>query len=340
MKPLLRTCALLLSLVGPILSRSPALAQAAASADELFNRGIEQMTAGNYEAGCKDIGESHRIEPLPGTLFTLATCMDRWGHVATAVALYGEYLAVHEALPDERKARQGERPKVATERRKQLGPEVPELTLMLPAGAPAGIRVERDGQEITAATLGVAVPVDPGEHVVTTRAPGGQVSEQRIAIGTGEKKKVALEVKTAPAEIAPPRVPVAPPVSAGSSDRRKAAYALGGVGVAGLALGGVMGGLTLGEKGTVDQHCGEAIMAPKARCDSVGLDAADRAKRLGLVSTISMAVGLAGLGAGVVLLVTESAPAKPKVGARSGWIVVEVLSTGPDGAMLGARGAF
>src|SRR4051812_13842420 len=124
MKPSIPACALVI-LLGPLGTASPALAQTPASVEALFKRGVEQMNAGNYEAGCKDIAESQRLEPLPGTLFSLATCMDRWGHLATAVALYRDYLTVYEKLPEERKPKQGERPSVARAQRKKLGPQVP-----------------------------------------------------------------------------------------------------------------------------------------------------------------------------------------------------------------------
>lgn len=330
----LRTCALLLSLVGLVAAQNQALAQVPPDADALFKRGVEQMQAGNYDPGCKDIAESLRLKWLPGTLFTLATCMDRWGHVATAVALYREYLAVYEKLPNDRKAVQDQttRPKVAREQRDKLEQDVPELTLTLPPDAPARTLVKRDGQEVAASALGVAFSLDPGQVVVTTQAPGGPVSEQRITIGKGEKKKVILEVKVAPAAVAPPpKVEVQPlpqPFAPdGTSVRRKAAFAIGGVGIAGVTLGAVMGILTLGEKGTIDQHCGEAINAPKTRCDPTGLDAAHRSKPFGLASTIGFAVGGAGLGVGLVLFLSEkqptSTPAFPELKKGGSLIIKE-----------------
>lgn len=355
MKPSFRTFALLLPLLGSIATWSPALAQESVSAETLFTRGVERMNAGNYESGCKDIAESHRLDPQPGALFTLATCMDRWGHIATAVALYKDYLSVYEKLPDERKPKQVERPKVARERLEKLGPDVPVLTLTLPPDAPAGTLVKRNGQEIPAASLGVALPVDPGEVVVTTQAPNGPAQEQRITIGKGEKKALTLEVKTAPPtvepppkveppkaeppKVEPPKVEPPPAVAEGMSGRRKAAFAIGGVGIAGLVVGAVTGGLTLGKADIIKQHCGEAIGASKARCDPMGLEAGKSAQTLGLASTIGFAAGAVGLAAGVVLYVTDRPPASPKAGARGLWIAAEVQPAG-DGAMLGARGAF
>jgi hypothetical protein len=190
------------ALAGPAAAQDVAAADAivnSAAAEALFNKGLAELEAGRHRAGCPAIAESLRLDPRPGTLFTLATCEDRWGHVATALARYDEYLAVYERLPDDKKARQGERPKVAKAQRDKLAAEVPTLTLSLPTSAPPGTVVKRDGQVVAAAALGTAIPVDPGEYTVSTQAPNGQVWEQRITIGRGEKKNVVLEWRGAPA---------------------------------------------------------------------------------------------------------------------------------------------
>lgn len=345
-------CIRALSLLGPLALASPALAQDVAAAEALFNRGLADMEAGRYATGCPAIAESQRLDPRPGTLFTLSQCEVRWGRVATAVTRLGDYLELYERLPPDQKARQSERRKVAKEQRDKLTLEVPELTLSLPPGAPAGTVVKRDGSVVAGAALGIGLPVDPGEHVVSTQAPGGALWEQRITIAKGEKKPLVLEVKAAPtvdsrAAATPPVVAVAPepaplpPAEPGTSGRRVAVYTIGGVGVAGLVLGGVMGGLALGKKSIIKDHCGGAIGAPsELDCDATGLAAADSVKTLGLVSTIGFAAGLAGVGTAVVLLLTEPKAAKPTTGARGPWISADVLSAGPTGATLGAHGTF
>ena len=119
-----------------------------------------------------------------------------------------------------------------------------------------------------------------------------------------------------------------------------AVYAVYGLGVAGLALGGVMGGLALGKKSTIDSNCGPAVNMAPTFCNQTGLDAAKSIKPLGLVSTIGFAAGLAAVAAAVVLLVTEPSAPKPTTGARGRWIAAEVISLGPTGATLGAQGSF
>src|SRR5690606_15567731 len=102
-------------LLACLLAERPAGAQDIAAAEALFDKGVADMKAGRHETGCKAIAESQRLDPRPGTLFTLATCEAAWGRIATAVSRYGDYLAVYARLPDDKKAAQLERFKVATE---------------------------------------------------------------------------------------------------------------------------------------------------------------------------------------------------------------------------------
>jgi hypothetical protein len=110
-------------------------------------------------------------------------CEAEWGRIATAASRFGDYLSLHEQLPTAQKVRQGERLKVARARREALLREVPELTLMLPPGAPAGTVVTRDGAVISDAALGLALPLDPGEHVLTTIKSMGAIIKSMGAIG-------------------------------------------------------------------------------------------------------------------------------------------------------------
>ena len=249
----------LISLLG---LASPALAQDVATAEALFNRGLADMEAGRYATGCPAIAESQRLDPRGGTLFTLSQCEVRWGRIATAVTRLGDYLELYERLTPDQKVLQGERRKVAKEQRDKLAPDVPELTLSLPPGAPAGTVVKRDGAVVGEATLGLGLPVDPGEHVVSTQAPGGALWEQQFTIAKGEKMPLVLEVKAAPTveALRPITAPVVvatpepakqaarpPTTKASTSGRKMAVYAISGVGVSALGLiGGIIFSVSAG----------------------------------------------------------------------------------------------
>ena len=119
----------------------PALAQDAAAAAALYDRGLSDMLAGKLSSACPALAESYRLDPLPGALFTLAECEGKAGRCATAVARYDEYLATYARLPAKEKAGQKGRNKLAEAARRKLLPNVPTVTIRLPASAPEGTRV-------------------------------------------------------------------------------------------------------------------------------------------------------------------------------------------------------
>src|SRR4051812_33487281 len=88
-----------------------AAAQDVAAADALFKRGVTAMKAGDLETACPAIAESQRLDPHAGTLFTLAECENRRGHVATAVVHYASYLGQVGSLPPDQRLKHEERRK-------------------------------------------------------------------------------------------------------------------------------------------------------------------------------------------------------------------------------------
>ncbi|WP_438020285.1 hypothetical protein WMF18_14975 [Sorangium sp. So ce315] len=349
---------------------APVHAQDVAAAEALFHRGLAAMQAGRYETGCPALNESYRLDPRPGTLFAVAECEARSGKIATAATRYGDYLAIFARLSPDAQAKQQGREKVATRRRDALLPDIPELTLSLPPDAPEGTIVRRGEVTLGAPMLGVPLPIDPGEHVVTTQAPGAPPLEQRISIAKGEKKQITLQVNAAPAAsagaaargpeagrpaasqpalLAPaagpapqPAAPAAPQPGASArhgSWHRTGAIVAGGVGAAGLVVGGVTGALAFVEKATVDDNC------VGTRCNPEGMRAVESSRTFALASTIGLAVGVVGLGAAVALLLTappeggaaragvpRAAPA-PRVSAGA-WPAAD------GGAMVGVRGTW
>jgi len=315
-----------LPLLATLLS-APASAQNAAAADALFQKGVEEMEKKNYKVACPSFRESYKLDPAPGALHALASCHMEAGEVASAVARFDEYLSVVEMLPPAPKAKHAARAKEAREHRAALAPQVPEVTLVLPAGAPPLTRVIRDSVELPAMALGVALAIDPGEHVVTTQAPYGPVKEHRFTIGKGEKKRLELTV----AEVTPPSKasgvgqgeaasrpgprsgeerPDGPGGGAGTSGYRIGAFVAGGVGAAALVGGIVAGVIVLGKKSTIDESC----IGTKCNPESIDAarEAAESAQVPGVISTVGFVIGGAGLAAGAVLFSLDPSEKAPE----------------------------
>jgi hypothetical protein len=296
------------------LSFSPlASAQDEAAAQALFDKGITEMEAGNFDSACPAIAESLRLDRRAGTLFTLAECEGKAGKTASAVTHYQEYLSVFSKMTSAEQKKQRGRDAVAEKALRDLSPRVPKLTLRLPKDAPEGARVERDGVALGAAALGVALPTDPGEHVIRVHV-GEKMHEQRVSLAEGEAKELTLGLPDAASAAPVNGDTTAAPVTAdtASGGGNTLAWVAGGIGLAALVVGSVTGAMVFGKKSTIDEHCDGSV------CDQTGKDAADSAHTLGTVSTIGFGIGIAGLAtAGVLFLTAGKSKPESGKGARS-----------------------
>lgn len=335
----MRVAAVLLLAVVAGLAPATAHAQDVAASEAQFERGLAAMEKGDYAIACPAIEESYRLDPRAGTMFTLAECENKRGRTATAATRYEDYLSFHARLPPDLQQRQGDRPHLAASQRDALRARAPRLTLVVPSALPPGSRVSRDGIALAAPSWGIALPVDPGEHVVRLEAPGHAPSEIAVSIVDGEARSVVLQL--GPATAAPPPPPaaaspaVASPAEAGLTPAQTSGLVLVGVGVVGLGLGAGFGIATLSEKSTIDRVCGRVADDGTRLCDDAsGTDAAASAATTGTISTVSFGVGAAAAVGGVLLIVLGGDEDRGAAGVRP------LLAGSGDGAFAGARGRF
>lgn len=303
-----------------------AAAQDRATASALFDKGLAAMKAKDYAVGCPALAESHKIDPLPGTLFTLAECEAGAGRSASAMLHYADFLAAVQAMPADAQRKQQPRVERVQAQRKALEKTVAHLTLTLPKDAPAGAAVKRDGQAVPAVAFGAPVAIDPGPHSIVTTATDRQAKEQTITIEAGKDQAITLSFGgpvggTTTAAPPPPPPPETPPPPEPPPGKPIAGYVVLGVGGAALVAGGVFGVLALGKKGEVDDNCQGKV------CNTKGKDAGDALNTFSTVSTIGVAVGVVGVGLGTYLLVRSPkkesaftiAPTVAVHGARDGF---------------------
>jgi len=296
------SCAVLVSCAAAV--EGSAAAQDVANAQKMFQKGVADMEAGRYDTGCPELAESLQLDPHAGTRFTLAECYAKAGKTASAVARYQEYLNLFPSLPPDQQANQDDRPQVCQSQIARLTPQVPLLTLRLPAGAPSTIAVKRDGVAIGTPSLGVPLQVDPGSHVITTETPDGASFTQTVTIAPAERKDVVLAL----------------PGTSGRAGSAQliAGFVIGGAGAVGLIVGAVTGGITLEKKSHIQTECN--LDAKMCTTDS-GLSDVQSAKTMGLASTYSLIAGGILLAGGVVIAVTaphSSSSGNVRVGLSGG----------------------
>lgn len=302
-------CLLLAACVGGIALPRVARAEDVAAAAAQFESGVADMTAKRYEAGCPKIGESFRLDPRPGTLYSLARCEHEWGKVASAIAHYDAYLRMYETLAPTAREAQRTRPDLTRAALAELAPRVATLAIVLD-GWPASARVEKNGAALGGPSLGRALPTDPGPQKIVVTAEGFVPFQIELVLVDGDRKEVRAPARAA--EVAPP---IAPDTGKGDG-QRIAGFVIGGVGVAGLVVGVVGGALALSKTSDVDAHCGADRV-----CDSEEAKAnAEAAQGEALLSTVGFIAGGALLAAGVVIVLTapgDEAPVAFRVEGRT-----------------------
>src|SRR6185295_14898281 len=117
-------------------------------------------------------------------------------------------------------------------------------------GAPSDMKIRRGDSLIGVTSLGVDYPLDPGTYVITTEAPDHEARRYEVKLTDGQRSSVVVE---AGKETGKKVVEAPPPPPSKPNPLRPVAFALGGVGIAGLGVGTVTGILAIVKKGDLQK---------------------------------------------------------------------------------------
>ena len=136
-----------------------------ARADSLFNAAKALVDSGQYDDACAKFAESKRLAPGLGVTLYLADCYEHTGRTASA---WTEFRSA-EGLARQRNDKRAD---VARGRAQALESKLerPRSPSHRRCRAPAS-RILRDGAAVSSDEWGLAVPVDPGDHVVVVSSP-------------------------------------------------------------------------------------------------------------------------------------------------------------------------
>jgi hypothetical protein len=338
------------ALCATLLLAGAAHAEGSPAAEQFFRDGRAAFKRGEWEKARAMFAESQRLDPAPGTLVNLALAEEKLGKLASA---WDHARGAQEGLPAT-----DDRASVAKKLYEDLEARLPRLTLRSDKPLPDGTKIAIDDTELSTATLGVALPEDPGPHKIVIRAPGHK--DMQMSVTLAEKQRETYTVQLG--EISATPVTDAVPVDRSQGDRDRAdrdardrdkrdgdrrdaggtqetsplrtlGWVLAGTGGAGLIVGGVFGALTIDKKNTVDQHCTPG-------CDNPGLDASRDGKTFATVSTISFVAGGALLVGGVVLVLVAPKPERmTSTGVRADGRTIS-LGVRADGRTISLGGTF
>jgi hypothetical protein len=210
-----------------------------------------------------------------------------------------------------------------TEIRKECMRRVEEVNAALPAlvfEAKKGdgtdltdVKVTMDGEVLADHLDGTALEVDPGKHTFVFETPGEDSITKELVVNEGVKdRRESIVFGPVPTGGA-----VTPgdgaQATGGMPAQRVVALVAGGVGVAGLAAGGVFGVMAMQKKQEAEKVC------PHDCPDQGGVDKWHTATTFGTVSTIAFAAGGA-LVAGAAVLWFTSPKRSAEVGIGPGSV--------------------
>ena len=291
-----------------------------AAAESLFEEAEKLETAGNLEQACGKYAESQQLDPGLGTLLHLAQCYEKAGKTASAWGRYREAFELAVRAGDQRS-------EIARKRADKLEPMLSKLTISVkPQNQVTGLAVARDGVAVGAPQWNLALPMDPGPHVIVASAAGYEPFETKIVTPTTAAAQ-SVEI--------PRLAPLAGAASTGADGKTQRLVGLGlaGTGAAALLVGGILG---ITAKLTYDKsndECRTQGGELPDLCSQPGLDQRSSGRAQGTASTVLVIGGAALAGAGAVLFFT--APSGRSKTARGGS---PQLGFGPAGFVV--RGRF
>jgi len=313
----------------------------AAKADELFKAAKDELKHGLAADACAHFAESKRLAPGVGVTLYLGDCYQRVGRTASAWMAFRDA----ETLAHEHKDKRAD---LARHRADVLEPKLNHLTIQVTGPAPvAPLDVTCDGRPVARENWGSALPVDPGEHVVTaqvgswSRTYGVSIDAKTLqtaltidlpqpdarlaprAVAEGPKGAASPPPNGAQAEVPP--VAAGEPAPAAGSTRTWLTLGLGAAGVAGVAIGTVYGIMATSHRNqSNDGPCDASDY-----CSASGLALRQQALSEATVSTVAFIVGLAGAGGAVTAYLLW-----PGGSSHTGLTVGPAVIGGATGAIL------
>lgn len=159
----------------------------------------------------------------------------------------------------------------------------------------------KEGERVLATSItGTPLELDPGPHRLVAELPGFAAQDRMYVLQAGDKNRVVTFEFASPKPAEPSQADRAlGPPPAMARPVQVETYVLGGVTLAAVATGSVLGGLALGKRREVEQRCAPLCTRRDVR----------EITDLALASDI--AFGIALVGAGITLYSYATRPAQP-----------------------------
>lgn len=283
-----------------------------AAAEGLFRDGRALIKQDKPAEACPKFEASYKLDPTAGTLLALGDCYERVGQTASAWATFTEVGSVARKANDDMRAEE------AVRRASLLEPHLPKLVIEVdPLNRGLDLIVRRNDKRVDTMILGSSIPVDPGEHTIEATAPGKQpwiakvqieakpgLTTVRVPQLSDSPKQDPIGVSTAK-PVKNQRINVTEREGTSLSTLQIMGIAIGGVGLAGVAVGAVYGAKALSNVNEASErnHC---TKNEPPRCNQIGYDLHHKANAAANVANVTFAVGITSLVTGTLVFVAAS----------------------------------
>ncbi|XXY44970.1 hypothetical protein WME91_33720 [Sorangium sp. So ce269] len=304
-----------------LLLEAPALAQ---DADELkraraqFQQATELEQAGNWAAALQQFREVGQVRMTPQVRFHIAVCEENLGRLVAALGGYELALAEADTVGPDFRAE-------VEQAIGRLRARIPRLVIVRGKGA-ASAAMELDGIALGGASIGVEVPLDPGPHALTAKAPNHKPFQRTVELKEEGVTRVEVTLEALPPELL---------IQAGALSEKPPSkvvpYVVGGVGAASLIGSGVLFVLRQGALKDMEDACGPGGKSCPPSMES----RYDDLKFFHYGAQVALGVGVAAVGTATAILLLQK---KPKEPAKTSLELVPVAGGSEIGASL--SGAF
>jgi hypothetical protein len=285
------------------------------AARELGQEAIALYKNRQYKEALDRISRAHQLVNLTTTGLWRGRCLiqlRRWVEASeqllavTRMDLGPDASSVHE------KGQADARKELAA-----LKPRIPRFVIQVLGEVPPDTQFKLDGEEVPNALIGVARPIDPGDHIV--RVTGGGTTEA-TTITAVEGKTVEVPLRLVERD---PRADRGNQggVDGGFSPAGIVGFVALGVGGAGLIVGSITGGLALSTNADLEANC------PEAQCGPEFFDDVDSLGTLRIVSTATFIGGGVLAAIGLTLVITDVATMDSSARLHIGPGGVQLLGT-------------
>src|SRR6185369_12700457 len=290
------------------LSARPAAAQdkkELSKARAQFQRAIELEQAGNYSTALEQFRDVGQVRMTPQVRFHIASCEEKLGRLVTALGGYQLAFADADSVGEDFKA---EVDAAVT----RLQASIPKLLIQRGGGAEAA-EIQLDGVTLGASSVGVPVPLDPGPHAISAKAPGALPFSQTVTILENEQKTVDVTLAPEPQEARPTVGVGSSGVPGDKSNPRLIPYVIGGVGIASLIGSGVLFALRQSTYSDLEARFG----FNSGQCASTAAGDYSNRQLYNVTSQVAQGVGGRAVGTSVTMLLLQRKHSAPSTSAMT-----------------------